>query len=300
MTGNLEHSVRDRLKNIARASDRPFQECLQYYGLERFLYRLAQSPHREKFLLKGALVLRVWDVETSRATRDIDLLGFVDAERSRLTTMVREACELPVEPDGLDFAGETITAAVINDRAEYQGTRVTFTGFLGRTRIPMQIDIGFGDVVHPVAELRPYPSMLGLPAPVLRMVPRETVIAEKFEAIVALGATNSRMKDFYDIWLLSRRFDFEGAVLAEAISRTFQNRGTAIDTDPAGLSETYTTSPITYPAWAAFLRKANLRSAPGTLEEIRIPLRQFLLPIAEALVANRRFVEVWRSPGPWR
>jgi Nucleotidyl transferase AbiEii toxin, Type IV TA system len=300
VTTNIEHSVRARLQNYARSSHRPFQEVLQFYGLERFLYRFSRSGYSEKFLLKGALMLRVWGAEESRPTRDIDLLSHVGNEIGGLENIIRDACGIPVEDDGLLFDHETVTGAIIKEHADYQGARVKFTGFLNKTRIPMQIDIGFGDVVHPAAKEQFYPTLLEFPAPQLRMYPRETVIAEKFEAIVSLATANSRMKDFFDIWLLSRQFHFDGSVLSDAIARTFRNRGTEVEVEPVGLTSSFTTSETARIPWAAFLRKSNLESKASTLEEIRKPLREFLLPVAAAVAEGRKFDKKWSPPGPWR
>ena len=300
MINNMEESVRTRLKNEARTSGRPFQEVLQYYGLERFLYRLSQTSYSEKFLLKGALMLRVWGAAESRPTRDIDLLGYLDNEIDLLESIVRETCQISVQDDGLVFDSETVSGKTIKEQADYEGVRVTFAGFLGRTRIPMQIDIGFGDAVYPAAEKRRYPTLLEFPAPTLRMYPRETVVAEKFEALVKLGTINSRMKDFFDIWLLSRQFDFDGRTLADAFMRTFENRRTNIEAEPVGLTTEFTTSETVRLPWIAFLRNAGLKSAPSTLEEIREPLREYLLPVAAALAKDRTFDKKWIAPGPWR
>jgi len=192
MISNTEHSVRARLQNLARSSDRPFQEVLQYYGLERFLYRLSQSPYAGRFLLKGALMLRVWGAADVRPTRDIDLLGFVDNDIPPLVDIMKEACEIGVVDDGLQFEASTVVGKRIKEGADYQGVRIKFTAFLGKTRIPMQIDLGFGDVVHPAPLEQPYPTLLEFPAPQLRMYPREALVAEKFEAILNLGTTVQR------------------------------------------------------------------------------------------------------------
>ena len=194
----------------------------------------------------------------------------------------------------------TVTGERIKEDADYEGVRIKFAGFLESARIPMQLDIGFGDVVHPAADERDYPTILAFPAPRLRMYPRETLVAEKFEAMVFLGTLNSRMKDFFDIWLLARQFDFVGAELARAIAKTFGNRNTQIESEPVALTVTFTTAENTQKQWAAFVKRSQLPSAPGTLEEIREPLRQFLEPVATALVDGREFTDNWTAPGPWR
>ena len=164
----------------------------------------------------------------------------------------------------------------------------------------MQLDIGFGDAVFPAAQEMAYPTILDFPAPRLRMYPRETVVAEKLEAMVFLGTVNSRMKDFFDIWLLARQFDFTGPDLAGSIARTFERRGTRLDANPAALTAAFTNAETTQNQWAAFIRRSNLVDAPATLEDIREPLREFVLPVVAAITEKRAFTGRWRAGGPWR
>jgi hypothetical protein len=189
---NMAASVHARLAERARRTDRPFQEILQYYAMERFLYRLCRSPYAERFVLKGALMLRVWDAPTARPTKDVDLLGRMANSLDNLSNIVREICVVEVEPDGLVFKEATVKAGRIKPDADYQGVRVRFDGLLGKARIAMQLDVGFGDVVMPGPQDIDYPTLLDLPAPRLKGYPRESVIAEKFEAMVKLGTLNSR------------------------------------------------------------------------------------------------------------
>jgi len=300
MSPNLAASVRGRLTNRAKASQRPFQEVLQHYGLERLLYRLAQSPHSSRFLLKGALLLNAWGAPLSRPTRDIDLLGYAENDIALMEAMFRDVCQVVVADDGLRFDARTVLGQRIKEDADYQGVRLTFTGHLEKARIPMQIDIGFGDVVNPGAEERDYPTLLDFPAPRLRVYPRETVVAEKFEAMVQLGTLNTRMKDFFDLWLLASRFDFDGSDLARAIEKTFENRGTPLELDPVALTPVFTAAENTQKQWAAFVRRSQLDSAPATLEATREPLRRFLLPVAVALTQAQAFTARWTAPGPWK
>ena len=213
-------------------------------------------------------MLRVWGATDLRPTRDIDLLGHVDNEIPLLTTIMKAACEVDVEEDGLRFDASTVIGERIKVDAEYQGVRITFTGFLGKSRIPMQIDIGFGDVVHPAPREQLYPTLLEFSAPRLRMYPRETLVAEKFEAMLSLGTTNSRMKDFFDIWLLSRQFDFAGATLSQAIAQTLANRGTEIESEPVALTQVFTASDAASKQWKAFVKRLELQAVPATLDEI--------------------------------
>jgi hypothetical protein len=273
---------------------------LQHYGLERLLYRLAQSPHRSRFLLKGALLLNAWNASASRPTRDIDLLGYAENDVAVMEATFRDICHVSVVDDGIRFDVSTLVGIRIKKGASYQGVRLTFVAFLERSRIPMQIDIGFGDVVNPGAEEREYPTLLNLPAPHLRMYPRETVIAEKFEAMVNLGALNTRMKDFFDIWLLASQFNFTGPGLARAIEKTFENRGTKLVAEPVALALSFTSADGTQKQWAAFVKRSQLDNAPKTLDEASELLRLFLLPVATAVLAAQSFPASWTAPGPWQ
>ncbi len=223
---NTAASVRQRLLNRARCDQRPFNELLQYYAMERFLYRLSQSAHADRFILKGALMLRAWQSPELRPTMDIDFLGRTNNEEAGIAAQVREILAVAIEPDGLVFNPASIQTERITEDADYEGIRVRFRGTLDSARVHMQIDIGFGDIVYPGTEESDLPTLLGDPAPRLLCYSRESAIAEKFEAMVKLRELNSRMKDFYDIWLLSRQFDFAGERLAEAIRLTFNRRGT--------------------------------------------------------------------------
>lgn len=197
------------------------------------------------------------------------------------------------------FDAATVAGERIKEDADYAGVRVKFTGFLENARIPMQLDIGFGDVVHPRAEEQNYPTILEFPAPRLRAYPRETLVAEKFEAMVFLGTLNSRMKDFFDIWLLARQFDFVGADLARAIANTFEHRNTDLDPNPVALTSDFMDAETTQRQWTAFVRRSQLDNAPATLAETREPLRQFLVPVATAVVEDSPFTDHWTAPGPW-
>lgn len=296
---NVAASVRQRLQTVARSTGRPFQEVLQYYAMERFLYRLAQSPHADRFVLKGALMFNAWKAPTSRPTKDIDLLGRMENSTGALAAAMRDVCRQAVEVDGLVFDHESVEGMVIKEDADYEGVRVTFRGSLQNARIAMQIDIGFGDVMFPGPEMTEYPTILDHAAPRLRGYARETAVAEKFEAMVKLGMLNSRMKDFYDIWLLSRQFDFEGAKLATAIDKTFANRGTAVEDHPAAFSPAFASDPTKATQWQAFVRKSRLADAPSELVSVVDSIAAFLSPPAAAVRGVKPFEQIWRAPGPW-
>ena len=296
---NLAASVQARLQNHARASKRPFQELLQYYAMERFLYRLSTTSHRARFVLKGALMLHVWEAPLARATKDVDFLGRLDNSLENLDRAVREVCTADVEPDGMVFDPATVKTERIKEDADYEGVRVRFVGLLGKARVTMQIDVGFGDVITPGAVDITYPVLLDFPAPALSGYPRETVIAEKFHAMVYLRTLNSRMKDFYDVWLLARRFEFDGPPLAQAITATFANRETAIDPAPIAFTQEFTGQASTRTQWAAFRQKLPNTDCPESLTEVVPVLARFLHPIARACASGARFEQRWPAGGPW-
>jgi hypothetical protein len=261
---DIAASVRQRLQNAAKTAGRPFHEVFEYYAMERFLYRLARSQH-------------------------------FDA----VVPVFREVCGVAVEPDGMVFDPSSVAGVVIKENADHSGVRVTFLGTLQTARVLMQADIGFADVVTPGPVPTDYPVILEFPAPHLAGYTRETVVAEKFEAMVKLGVLNSRMKDFFDLWLLARRFDFDGATLASAVSRTFANRKTAVVTLPFALTPEFAATAGKQAQWKGFVRKAKLDEAPGELAAVTIVIRDFLLPIASAVAAGKEFGHRWKAPGPW-
>jgi hypothetical protein len=209
---DLGASVRQQsLLNRSRAEGRPFQELLQYFAMERFLYRLAKSPFADRFVLKGALLLTAWRAPLSRPTMDIDLAGRSSHELEHIRALTGKVCEFKTEPDGIEFNPASIEVSRIKEDADYEGVRVRFRATLARARIPMQIDIGFGDVIVPQPIIVEYPALLEFPPPVLRAYPKETVVAEKLEALTMLGLLNSRLEDYYDLALLARLYPFDGA-----------------------------------------------------------------------------------------
>ncbi len=194
--GNLKASVRQRLQNISRTSKVPFDLVLSRYAVERLLYRLSQSHNADRFLLKGAMLFPIWFEEIHRPTRDVDLLGFSDNDEATLEQIFKKLCRISVEEDALIFDPETVKAERIQEDAAYTGIRVTLIARLDKAVIPVQADIGFGDIVTPSPEDVTFPTLLDFPAPKIRAYPIYTVVAEKFEAMVSIGETNSRMKDF--------------------------------------------------------------------------------------------------------
>lgn len=279
---NLAASVRARLLNKARAEGLDFNLLLTRYALERMLYRLSVSRHRDNFLLKGSLLFDLWFDVPHRPTHDADLLGFTLAEVPELIAVFREIGETEGD-DGIVFQAETVQATEIRKEANYAGVRVTLTGLLDGARCPVQIDIGFGDAVVPGPEESPYPVILeGTPRPYLRVYPQYSVIAEKLEAITSLGMLNTRMKDYFDLWVLARHAEIDRAILARAIRATFERRGTAMPVDPPlGLSDEFAHDEKKIQQWRAFQRKNRLDSVP--LSEVVAALRQFLVPTLEQL-----------------
>lgn len=294
---NLPASIRQRLLNTAKADRRPFNEVLQYFAMERFLYRLSQSTHADRFILKGALMLRVWQSPAVRPTMDIDLLGRTSNRDAEIAAQVREILSVAVEPDGLVFDLSTIGTERIAEEADYEGIRVKFTGALDAARVNLRIDIGFGDVVVPGFDLADFPTMLDLPAPRLLCYSRESVIAEKFDAMLKLGELNSRMKDFYDIWSLSRQFDFDGDVLTEAIRRTLETRATSLSNTIVPFSVGF--AKMKQAQWEAFRRRLGQGQTPAVFAEVIIQVRDFLSPMIALVRAGTPTGLKWTAPGPW-
>lgn len=309
MTGtNPPASVQARLLNRARSEGRDYSQVLTRYGLERLLYRLSISAHAENFLLKGALLFDLWFDVPLRPTRDIDLLGFGLAELPHVMQVFREICEIGVGvDDGVRFDPESVTADEIRNEASYAGIRVKLEGRLGQQRCPVQIDIGYGDAVTPEAETAEYPVLLeNSPAPVLRVYPKYTVVAEKLEAIITLGLVNTRMKDYFDLWVLSEHESFDYETLATAIRATLRNRQTQMPSRlPLGLSDEFSANPEKRRQWAAFLSKNRLISPP--LESVVERLRNWLVPAMHGLdghsgrtwiAAERWYLqsELWTTP----
>jgi len=294
---NLPASIRARLLNKAEQNREDFNLLLNRYGIERLLYRISQSPHRNRFILKGATLFTVWGGAPHRATRDLDLLGSGDASIAGLIAVFKEVCAIPSE-DGLVFDPETVTAAEIRTTDEYGGTRLNLRATLDRARIDIQIDVAFGDAVTPKAKSEDFPTILELPAPRLRVYPRESVVAEKLEAIVKLGMLNSRLKDYYDLWYMSQRFEFDLDKLVAAVKATFERRGTTLPKgQPAGLSDEYAADRARQTQWGAF-RRRTATDAPESLEAVIAAIRSFAGPVLAAAVGTA-IAATWLPGGSW-
>jgi predicted nucleotidyltransferase component of viral defense system len=271
-------SVRQRLLNLSRASGQPFDLLLTRYVLERLLYRLTCTPHRERFVLKGAMLLTTWFADPHRPTRDLDLLGFGDSAPDAMLAVFREVCAV-AENDGVTFDLDALRIERIRETLEYGGLRLRTVATVAGARVNVVVDIGFGDAIEPGLEELDLPVLLDLPAPRLRAYARETVVAEKFQAIVALGRANTRFKDFYDLWMLSRTHIFDDDRLARAIRATFERRDTEIPLElPDALTSAFADDPLKRQQWAAFVE--DLAAGPLDLGAVAADLAAFLMPHA--------------------
>lgn len=295
---NIAASVRAKLKNKAKEGQVEFQNLLVRFGNERLLYRLSRSAYQTAFMLKGASLFAVWTGEPHRPTKDMDLLGFGKNDIPTLENIFKEICAIEGE-DGLEFFTESIKGAEIRAEKIYQGVRLTLLASLDGARIPLQVDIGFGDAVTPAAKTETLPTIIDLPKPKLRIYPKETVIAEKFEAMVKLGIGNSRMKDFWDVQFLIKNFPFEGELLQKAIRATFANRQTVVPRAlPVALSEVFTGNSDVVADWKAFIRRGRITS-DTEFESVMNNLRGFFEPIIEAEAENKVFEGKWSFPQGW-
>lgn len=277
MSKDLAASVRARLLNIAKAEGSNFNQVLVRYALERFLYRLSQSPHADRFLLKGALLFTLWYDMPHRPTRDADLLGFGPSDLQSIGQTFRDIASITVD-DGISFDPESVSAVDIRKDAGYAGARVVIIGELAKARCKTQIDIGFGDAVTPGPVQSEYPVLLkDFPAPRLRTYPVYTVVSEKLHAIALLGMTNSRIKDYLDLWVMLDRESLNMNTLAQAISATFMRRGMIVPTElPTGLSDEFAADPSRQALWTAFVRKNELAMIP--LADVVARIRSALEP----------------------
>lgn len=287
---NIGASVRARLLKLSKANGQSFDLVLTRFALERLLFRLSQSAHADRFVLKGAMLMLSWLKDPHRATRDLDLLGFGDPSEDAILATFREILAQDVE-DGVLFDSKALRIDRIREETEYGGLRLRTIASIGGARIHATVDIGFGDALEPGTEVVDYPVMLDFPVPRLQCYSRETVIAEKFQAMVVLGRANSRMKDFYDVWILSRSFRFDDTRLARAIAATFARRGTAIPTEmPDALTPAFASDAQKQRQWQAFVE--NVATDPGHLEQVVDELAGFLMPHAkkaEALDQEKRY-----------
>ncbi len=298
---NMSASVRARLLNLARSTSRDFQELTTRYAIERFLVRLASSQHKDRFILKGAMLYVAWKLDAQRTTMDLDLLGIGSPGPERLADVFRQICEVQTKDDGLLFDKDSITAAPIREEAAYDGVRVVLRVTLGAMPIRLQVDVGFGDAVVPAARKSEFPALLDEQGPMVKAYAPETVIAEKFNAMVLLGMANSRMKDYFDIWMLSQNFTFEGSVLREAILNTFAKRQTAMpNSAPIGLGEEFSGNASKLLQWQGFVKRQRRQESAPSLGEVIAVLREFLVPVVSSISGSVPVPAMWYPTRGWQ
>lgn len=294
-------SIRQRLRNRLRERGEDVQFGLQRYAIERFLYRLGESAHRDRFILKGAALFAIWGGAAYRATRDVDFTGYGSPDEADVLAALREICETPNVKDELVFDAATLTAQPIRDDSEYQGLRIRLEARLGASRTLVQIDIGFGNAIDPPPQTVTYPTLLDDPAPRIQAYPLEAVVAEKFHAMVLLGERNSRFKDFYDLYVLAKQFPFDGERLAKSVAATFARRRTDITAvQSTSLTPAFFSREARATQWRAYLDRDHLPGAPADFTPVGETLMTFLGPVSNALAAGEEFTSNWEAGGPWR
>jgi predicted nucleotidyltransferase component of viral defense system len=295
---NLPASVQQRLRNRVLRTREDLQNVLTRYAAERFLYRLSRSDYADELVVKGAMLFLVWTGEAYRATKDLDLMGRRKHSAIELAALFRRVCQVKVEDDGMQFSADTVQVEEIREDNEYGGLRVKLAARLGNVRIPVQVDVGFGDVVTPRTQTVDFPVLLDLPAPRVVVYSRETAIAEKFETMVRRGLLNSRMKDYYDLWIMAREFEFDGDILQAAIRATFKRRKTPWPAEsPFGLTAEFAADGMKQTQWRAFTSKSKLRLQEADFGKVVGAVREFLLPV---ITAPGSFIAHWPKGGPWR
>lgn len=291
---NVGASVRARLLQRSRDERTDFQILLTRYALERLLYRLSRSEHRHRFILKGAMLFVTWVEAPFRPTRDLDLLGYGENSPDAIGDTFRAILTQPVDDDGVAFDVDGLEAAPIREDLEYGGVRIRTQATIAGARVPIQVDVGFGDAITPGPIEIDYPALLDAPTPRVRAYPIETVVAEKFHALATRGITNSRLKDYYDLWLIAETFELERTPLAAAVRQTFARRETALLSEPpTGFSEAYVETWSRQ--WRAFLTRERMAAAPEELATVVADLKRFLLPLFEDADGDWR----WKQRGGW-
>ncbi len=256
---NYAASVKQKLLNLARERKEDYQLLLTKFALERVLARISASRFQTSFILKGAMLFEIWSETSHRATRDLDFLSFGSNEIAEVENIFKEICSIEIIEDGLTFDIASLKGGKIKPDQEYEGVRVQFTAYLEKVRIPLRIDVGFGDVVKPKVNEVEFPTMLNFPKPLIRTYPPETVIAEKFHALTYLGMTNSRLKDFYDLYVLLTQFEINKDQIKEALAATFEKRKTQLPSKtPVALTAEFYNDKAKLLQWKAFLQKSNL------------------------------------------
>ncbi|MBN2723151.1 MAG: nucleotidyl transferase AbiEii/AbiGii toxin family protein [Deltaproteobacteria bacterium] len=296
----ISTSVRAKLLNISRSTGRDFQELAARYTVERFLARMTISNHRDRFVLKGAMLYIPWKLDDKRTTKDLDLLGLGSSDMENIKKVFKEICETHIEDDGLIFNIESIEVLQIREKSIYEGVRILMDVYLEKMSIRLQVDVGFGDPIIPAPQPTEFPALFAEHGPVIRAYSPETVIAEKFNAMIVLGMANSRMKDYYDIWMLSKSFNIEANVLRLAIKQTFNKRQTAFpDAEPIALSDEFFQNESKQNQWKGFIRRQKRINSAPDLREIVKSLRIFLLPIVIQLDSESVTINTWTPENGW-
>ncbi|WP_293679839.1 nucleotidyl transferase AbiEii/AbiGii toxin family protein [uncultured Phenylobacterium sp.] len=290
-------SARARLTNRARERKENAQLLMTRYVIERLLWRLSVSDYRQLFVLKGAMLFSLWAPTPYRATGDLDLLGFGNNDPDQVAGLFREVMVIAAD-DGIIFKPDSVVAAAARAEDEYSGVRLDFQAELAGARPPIHVDIGFGDAITPGAQDIDYPSLLDLPQPKLRAYPPETVVAEKFQAMTALGMINTRMKDFFDLWAIANTFTFEGPILAKAIAATFAQRETPLPSEPP-VALTAAFADAKQAQWAAFLKRTEISLAPEPFPEIQAQIASLVMSPTLGAAKAEPFAAAWPAGGPW-
>jgi hypothetical protein len=299
---NPAASIRSRLLMLAKANGDVFDRVLTRYAIERLLYRISRSPARDQYTLKGAMLLVTWPQHAFRPTGDLDLLGQGDPSPEAIAATFTEICQIEEPADGVVFDPDSLKVEAVREEDQYRGVRLTVRAELAGARVGVQVDIGFGDHVYPGARREVFPNLLpGLPVAEMLMYPPETVVAEKFEAMIRFGEVNGRIKDFHDIWVTARTFDFDLAVLAEAVRGTLVRRGTAAPVDlPVALLPAFAERESTQRLWTGFLRRSPPALTPPPFEQLQGELRRFFEPVLGALASPGAREGRWnRDGGAW-
>ena len=296
---NIEHSVRQKLLNVSISKDIDYNIVLIWYGLERFLYRLSKSKYSDQFILKGAMLFAVWAKQPLRPTKDLDFMAYGDASTEYLTKVFTEVCQTKVDDDGIVFDTNGMEISQIREDQEYDGQRVKLLAKLGNAKIRLQIDIGFGDAITPAPAAIKYPVLLKSPAVSIKAYPKETVVAEKLHTMVIRGIANSRMKDFYDLWVMSKQFDFDGLLLTEAIAATFVRRKTLLpDGLPLAFTDDFISDTAISQRWKAFVNNLKHSSDTLPLNQIISELKDFLMMPLEYAKSQQLLEKKWQN-GKW-
>lgn len=298
-TDGRAESIRKRLRNALKARGEDVSLGLSRYAVERLLYRLGRSAHREKFVLKGATLFAIWGT-AYRPTRDVDFTGYGSSDPKDVINAFREICNTPDDVDQLVFDTETITAEPIRDGSEYDGLRIKIRARLGDSDIPVQVDVGFGNAIVPGPEEKEYRSILGDPSPRILAYPPESVVAEKTHAMVILGQRNSRFKDFYDLYAMAGAFRFERTTLVQAVKATFDRRRTAVQAAlPEALAAPFYADAARAAQWRAYVDRSGLSDAPADFAQVGDRLATFLRPIWSDLSSGGATAGEWQNGGPW-